>query len=308
MQTRRHIQPLLPIHHIALAAVLAVTAIRSPLSAQAMDMSMPRMTVPIPHPERYVDAARRATVGLDTPEAARAAGYVPVFGNVPLQGEHFARPDLVMRDSFDIDHPSVLMFASVGGRSTLVGVAYTFFLPVGQTQPRGWEGPADVWHSHDDLLHLPGKHIVMMHTWLVDCPEGALGHVNSWLPYYAASLAPPPADADSAGADLARRLGLALGLATNPPGVIDQIQRQADGAVAARTAALRTEILALVPRLRAAQANGDAGAFEALRVQTAATGDTLVAAYRQGSGSPEVLASLNIVLGMYLGNEAAPRR
>src|SRR4051794_25031880 len=41
----------------------------------------------------YLEAARAATASFPTADDATRAGFVAVFGNTPLQGAHYARPD-----------------------------------------------------------------------------------------------------------------------------------------------------------------------------------------------------------------------
>jgi hypothetical protein len=226
--------------------------------------------------------ARRATTPVATPEAARLAGYRPMFGHVPLQGEHWVRVDRVFADTFDVARPSVLMFAPVAGTPTLVGVAYAFLRPVGAPPPRGFDGADDVWHAHERLAPTPGRHLVMMHAWFADAPDGPFARYNPWLPYLAAGLAPPSARtlADSATGGQARRLGLALAIATAPPLVFEYAGREGGERTQAAVAPHRAALGALVPKLAAAERAGDAAARARLARAAIAHGDAIVAAYR----------------------------
>ena len=248
-------------------------------------------------------AARRATAAYATPEAARAAGFRPVFGQVPLQGEHYVRVDRVLADTFDVERPSVLMFAPVDGRPTLVGVAYAMLHPVGAPPPAGFDGAGDVWHTHDRLVDAPGRHLVMMHAWFVDAPDGPFARYNPRLPYLAAGLTPPTAAAlaDSAGGR-AHRLGLALASAITPPLVFEWLERQGGAALGARTRPHRAEIEALVPRLAAAERAGDRAAYDRLADEAIRHGDALVAAYRAASpGRPRVARLVDGTVDEFLG-------
>ncbi len=229
-----------------------------------------------------LDAARRATAALSTPEAARAAGFRPMFGQVPLQGEHYVRVDRVLSGRFDVAEPSVLMFAPVAGKPTLVGVAYAFLHPKDSVPPAGFDGAGDVWHAHERLAPMPGRQLVMMHAWFVDAPEGPFARYNPWLPYLATGLTPPSAAtlADSAAGERARRLGLALAGATTPPLLFEYVARQGGDSLRARVAPHRDAITALVPRLAAAERAGDAAARTRLADEAIRHGDALVAAYR----------------------------
>jgi hypothetical protein len=241
-----------------------------------------------------LDAARRATAALSTPEAARAAGFRPMFGHVPLQGEHYVRVDRVLSGRFDVAEPSVLMFAPVDGTPTLVGVAYAFLHPTDAAPPTGFDGAGDAWHAHDRLAPMPGKHLTMMHAWFVDAPEGPFARYNPWLPYLATGLARPSAAtlADSVAGERARRLGLALASATTPPLLFEYVARQGGDALRARVAPHRDAIAALVPRLAAAERAGDAAARTRLADEAIRHGDALVAAYRDAVPARPLVARL----------------
>jgi hypothetical protein len=235
-----------------------------------------------PRARAQLAAARRATADLATPEAARAAGFRPMFGHVPLQGEHYVRVDRVLADSFDVERPSVLMFAPVAGRPTLVGVAYAFLHAKDAAPPAGFDGAGDVWHAHERLAPAPGRHLLMMHVWFADAPEGPFARYNPWLPYLATGLTPPTAAtlADSAAGERARRLGLALASATTPPLLFEWVARQGGDTLRARLAPHQAAIAALVPRLAAAERANDRAAHARLADEAIAHGDALVAAYR----------------------------
>ena len=168
----------------ALAVLLGATALGAQLSTRATHPThapVGRAAIDSTLTEKaraQLEAARKATQPLGTPEAAKAAGYFPVFGNVPLQGEHYVRFDLVSTGTFDPEQPSVLMFAPVSGTPTLVGAAYAYQHPAGAPVPEGFDGSADVWHSHEELSRIAGKQLVMVHTWFVDAPGGPFARYN----------------------------------------------------------------------------------------------------------------------------------
>lgn len=231
--------------------------------------------------------ARRATAPLATPEAARAAGYRPMFGNVPLQGEHYVRVDLVMADSFDLARPSVLIFAPVKGTPTLVGAAYAFLRPVDAPPPSGFDGAADAWHTHERLSWVAGRRLVMMHAWFVAAPGGPFARYNPWLPYYSAGLTPPsPATlAEAASGERARKLGFALALATQPPLLFEMLEGQGGAKLRERTTPHRAALGALVPQLVSAERAGDRATYDRLAVDALGHADALVQLYR--SAAPE---------------------
>jgi hypothetical protein len=252
-----------------------------------------------------LDTLRAVTAALATPDAARAAGYRPMFGHVPLQGVHYVRVDRVLADTFTVARPPVLIFAPVAGRDTLVGAAYAFLHPVGAPPPAGFDGTGpEVWHAHERLAPTPGRHLVMMHAWLVDAPGGPWARYNPWLPYLAAGLTPPSAAvlADSAGGRRARRLGLALASASTPPLLFEWAARQGGDALRARLAPRRAAVAALVPRIVAAERAGDAAARERLVDEAIGHGDALVAAYRDAApGRPLVRRLVDRTVDEFLG-------
>lgn len=234
---------------------------------------------------------RSATAALATPEAARAAGYHPVFGNVPLQGEHYVRMDLVASDRFDLRRPSVLVFSPVEGKPALVGVAYAYQHPERAPLLEGFDGRADVWHAHPRLGH-PGKSLVMVHAWLVEAPEGPFAHHNPDLPYRAVGLAP-------ARGEHARPLGLALALVAAPPRLVEEIEARGGAALRRKTAPHREEIRALVPKLRAAERAGDRAAYGRLSAEAVRHSEALLALYR--GEAPHARRSLDRMVDEFMG-------
>ena len=244
---------------------------------------------------RQLDEARRAVAPYATPAAAIAAGYRPVFGQVPLQGEHYVRTDLVFGGSFDVARPSVLMFAPVRGTPTLVGMAYAFLQPTDAPTPTGFDGlGADVWHAHDGLVPMPGRRLVMMHVWLTDTPDGPFARYNPWLPFRAAGLVPPTAAtlADTVAGTPARRLGFALALATQPPLLFTILERRGTDALRTAAARERAAIAALVPALVAAERAGDRTRYDAVAQQAIAAADAFAAAHRDAAGAGSLGARL----------------
>jgi hypothetical protein len=237
-------------------------------------------------------AVRKATERLDTPAAARAANYRPVFGQVPLQGEHYVRTDLVASGTFDLAHPPVLIYSPVRGKPTLVGVAYAYMRPVSAPIPAGFDGTADEWHSHQGLAWVAGTQIVMTHAWFVGAPDGPFARYNPWLPYLAAGLAPPKSARRAASDSAARRLGLAIALALTPPMLFERLEERGGPAVADRAAELRREMTALLRDAAAAQRRGDRTAYARLTRQLVRHGDALVAHYRDAAAARPLVQRL----------------
>lgn len=187
------------------------------LAAQVPTMTMDHgaMAMPAPltqHARDQVAEAHRVALLLDTPEKARAAGYRPRFGDVPLQGEHWSNPQLVLTGTFDIEHPPILMFAPIDGAQQLIGVAYAYEVKQGEPTPDGFDGAA-MWHEHPALA-LPGHRLVMTHVWFIDSPNGIFAHDNPRLAFLERGLPYPPAGWLDAATT--RSLALALSLALHP--------------------------------------------------------------------------------------------
>jgi hypothetical protein len=290
--------------------ILLISASAGGLHAQAMhsghQMAAQADTILTPAARLQLETARRAAAAYATPEAARAAGYRAIFGEIPLQGEHFVRADLVSKDSFDLEHPSVLMFAPIDGKETLIGVAYAFLHPTNAVPPAGFDGADEVWHTHDRLLDVPGKHLVMMHTWFVASPLGPFARFNPALAYLAAGLAPPSAAAlaDSANAERVYRLGMSLALVTEPPLLLQLADMRGGDSLRMKVDPHRQALLALIPRLKEAQRRADTASYERLASEGIVEGAQLVGAYRDAAGKfPRAQRVIDRVVDAYMGRD-----
>lgn len=271
---------------------------RGPLGASAADSSLSGKA------RAQIDAARRATARFATPEAAEDAGYVPVFGMVPLQGVHYVHADLVERGSFDPTRPSVLMYSTVNGKPTLVGVAYAYQHPRNQPVPTGFDGPNDDWHAHDELSREEGRHIVMVHLWLVDSPGGPFARYNPYLPYMAASLAPPSAaelTAKTPRGERARRFAFALAIATHPPQFFDLVESRGGPELARAAFPHRRALGGMVKKLEGASRKRDRAAYGRLVSETIAHSDSLMAVYRGTVRSPRARQAIDRMLDELMG-------
>ena len=178
------------------------------------------------HATPLVEFAARARAGTERyrdPEAARAAGYRPVGPDFPGMGRHWIHPSLILRDTLDASQPPVLEYAEIGGRPTLVGVAYAVLVKDG-TPPASLPVPVDAWHFHQGTVEeesflrshagvaggghaMAGPRIAVLHAWVwLDNPDGLLATDNWALPYARLGYSAPPAGASR---DAARALALA---------------------------------------------------------------------------------------------------
>jgi hypothetical protein len=257
-----------------------------------------------PKAKAQIDSVRTAMAGYADPRVAEDSGYEPVFGLVPLQGVHYVRPDLIKHGKFELTKPSVLMYAPVHGTPKLVGVAYAYEHPKSQAIPEGFDGPADDWHSHDELSRDPNEHIVMVHLWLIDAPGGPFARYNPYLPYMAASLKQPPAaelNAMTAKGERARRFAFALAIATHPPQLFDVLESRGGEKLTQIAYPHRRALMGVVDSLESAQKRGDRAAYDRLVTETIAHSDALMAAYRTTAKSPQAQEMIDKALNELMG-------
>jgi hypothetical protein len=274
----------------SLAAVV-LTLLPGGLAAQSKPMAMDHhMAMPGSLSRLALDQiaeARRVAADYDTPEKARAAGYRPRFGNVPLQGEHFSNPQLVFTGTFDIEHPPILMFGSVNGEQKLIGVAYAYEVKDDAPAPDGFDGAA-MWHEHP-ALSLPGRRLVMTHVWFVNSPNGPFAHDNPTLAFLERGIAYPPEGWLDAA--LTRRLALTLSLARRPaPGASRAITGPRNDSLVRVLTGERDEVDSLVPGLEVARQAGDRASYRRVAADIGAMADRIIATVKQIPADPLVRA------------------
>ena len=264
--------------------------------------------------QAQIDSVRRAVARFADPQAAEDAGFQPVFGLVPLQGVHYVKPELVRNGSFELTQPSVLMYAPVNDKPTLVGVAYAYENPRSRPVPEGFDGPADDWHAHDELSRDPNDHIVMVHLWLTDAPGGPFARYNPYLPYMAASLKRPSAaelTAKTPRGERARRFAFALAIATHPPQLFDLLETRGGEQLTKAAFPHRRALMAVADTLELAEKRGDRATYERMVTSALAHTDALMAAYRGTVSSPRgrefIDKALNELMGIgHEGHHAMP--
>lgn len=264
--------------HIALFALLpgAVAAQDNPSKIDHDQMVMPGMLTP--YAQDQIAEAKRAAADLDTPEKARAAGYRPRFGDVPLQGEHWTNPRLVLSGTFDVAHPPILMFAPIGGEQKLLGVAYAYEVKEGDAVPDAFDGAA-MWHEHPALA-LPGRRLVMTHVWFVPSPNGVFAHDNPTLVFLERGLTYPP-DGWLDAATL-RRLALTLQLAQRQaPAASRLFNGPRNDSVVAVLEMEQAAINSLVPQLEAARRGGKKAQYQLVAVKIGNRADEIIATIKQ---------------------------
>ena len=147
---------------------------------------------------------------LNTPEAATAAGFFPVLGDIPGMGVHWVHPDR-MEDPVDINLPDNLMFASIDGRDQLVGAAFTFTDVPDTKEPLPIDSDLAKWHDHPQFAQ-EGQTLHMLHVWFVPSSNGPFAGLNYWLPFRTAGVAVPSSCwmADEADAERIQIVSFAL--------------------------------------------------------------------------------------------------
>ena len=254
---------------------------------------------------RQIQEVRQATQSLAKTEDAKAAGYEPVLGWIPMMGTHWVHGPRMLEGrnrNADRNAPAQLMFSPVNGKETLVGLAYAYYAPLRDTAapPVLFDG-APAWHDHPDLAP-PGTNLLMLHVWLVPSPDGPFAGMNPFLPYWAAGVTPPDVARmhDPAVSERVRRAALAFAEVADPTGLFPVIaKRPPVRAVLDERIAL---VRALVPDIEAAAKAKDLARWDAL-VDTAGTHwEAMGAAYLKSAVNPEVNARIaKAIAGMIKG-------
>lgn len=267
---------------------LVAVAIMVARQAALAQHTTPRITTTHAEMEQVTRVASRFA-NLDS---ARAAGFSPVFGWIPMMGTHWVNGTRMLEGrQFDIATPSQLMFSSVAGKDSLVGVAYAYFAPAGDTtRPASFAGNPP-WHEHPDLAPV-GTTLVMLHVWTVDSPDGPFAGRNPFLPYWAVRLTPPPAErlADPAVSLVVRKAALGLAEVADTTGMFPVIAKRPP--VHAVLSARRDSVRAIIPRLDVAQKARDWRAWDALAGDVARHWDAMRAAYLESAVNPTVNARM----------------
>lgn len=267
-----------------------------------------------------VAAVRAATARYRDHSNAVKDGYRRFGQEGPLMGEHWYRRDLVGRP-LDLAHPSTLQYATIGGKKTLVGVAYSVYRRPGDPLPEGFAGASDAWHTHDvahladvatedrPLLHgiverriRQGKVgpdgrslLTMVHAWVwLDNPDGLFAQEHRALPYLRAGL---PA-AWATGADVDAAQGIAL---LAPGACAAEVKRTAQ---LARTDNRQERLLAAACRQQAAQVRASLARRDAATAN--ATAARAWAAYENSRVRilrPEQAARMERILGAVMEHE-----
>jgi len=172
-----------------------------------------------PAREAFLARAAAAAELYADPLEAMADGFRRLGPDFPGMGAHWVQTGRIVSGQLAGDRPSVLCYVDIGGRRTLVGLAYTLPLRADEAPPSDPFG-LEVWHDHSGevseeslLLNHPssimapdsGFRLSMVHVWLpLENPAGVLRQNNWRLPFMRAGFRYP----EGASSEAARGLSL----------------------------------------------------------------------------------------------------
>jgi hypothetical protein len=252
-------------------------------------------TAPVsPLAAEQIGEVRRAIEPLGRPESARAAGFEPALGWIPMMGTHWVHgPRMMDGKAGNLSRltPSQLMFSQVDGQERLVGVAYAYYAPTREVSTPALFDGAPAWHDHPDLAP-PGMNMLMLHVWLVPSPDGPFAGLNPFLPYWAAGVTPPAIDRmrHPVVSIAVRTAALALAEVVDAGGLFPILARRP--AVTAVLAERRASIRAIVPELNAAAKAGDTGRWDLLVADLGRHWTAIREAYVTSALDPRVKARI----------------
>ena len=159
------------------------------MAVSCTDLAMPPWNG-LPDTDRLQLARLQQEItAFDTPEKARAAGFIPALGDIPGMGVHYVKsgggPDVV-----DVNAPNHLMFIDVDGQQKLVGAAYAFVDVIDTDAGIPVDSDLANWHDHPQFAG-DGRTLHMLHIWFVPSSNGPFAGLNFWLPYQTAGVAVP---------------------------------------------------------------------------------------------------------------------
>jgi hypothetical protein len=242
-----------------------------------------------PGDRQQISAVQQSVAHLNTPEAAIAAGFRPVLGNIPGMGVHYIHSERT-RAGVDVNEPDHLLFAPVEGEERLVGVAYAFQDVVDTDVEIPFESDLAHWHDHPEFAG-GGQTLHMLHVWFVPSSNGPFAGLNFYLPFHGAGIAAPSGCwmTDDATSERIQQVAFALAATEN------------GGSLFGRAGALRNAI---------AGARGGAGAragAAAPSEERRAARAGLIAALDEAAGA-EDRAAWNSAADRYLADLTALER
>lgn len=153
--------------------------------------------------DSIADATARDIARFADRRAAVAEGYRRVGADFPGMGEHWVHPGVLLAGTIDSRRPTMLSYATIAGRPTLVGAGFIVATRGdAQAEVPGW--PTH-WHEHSGLLaeasgvrpsstdaSATATHVWILHVWTsVPNPSGRYDADNWALPFARAGIIAP---------------------------------------------------------------------------------------------------------------------
>ena len=168
--------------------------------------------------DSLIATTERRTTRFADRRVAVEEGYRRVGADFPGMGEHWINVHSLLGNRIDPSLPTLLTYAMISGRPTLLGVGFVVVTRADSTPDvPGW--PTE-WHEHSGLLAdesgaaiEPAKsdsptHVWVMHVWTkLENPAGQLSADNWSLPFRRAGVAIPRAFDSNAGRGAALAVG-----------------------------------------------------------------------------------------------------
>ena len=290
-----------------LLAVLGACA-ASTIQAQTHDMAGMQHHTPAGVSllaRRQIDSVAKAVQSLGTPDAAEKAGLHSAFGWIPTMGVHWvSRGQMMNGRQTDKTKPSQLMFSKIGGKDSLVGIAYGYITADNDTvRPRC--SMARRRGTSTRISRRIGLTLVMLHVWFVPSPEGPFAGTNPNLPFWALGLSTPDSTRmakDAAFKARMYRASLALAEVADTSAILPQLERRPE--VRASLAAHRDSVRALVAEMLAAQKTKDRVKWDRAAEKAAKQWDAMQATYIGSARTPDGRARIERFINMLLGEHA----
>ncbi len=168
--------------------------------------------------DSLADETARRLLRFADRRAAIAAGYRRIGTDFPSMGEHWLHPGALLAQRIDPDRPTILAYADIDGRPTLLGAGYVITTRGDEAaRAPGWP---TYWHEHSGLLsdesgaHVgaaqesdSATHVWVLHVWTaLPNPLGRYDSDNWALPFARAGIKPPA----TIDADIGRVFSLAV--------------------------------------------------------------------------------------------------
>lgn len=166
--------------------------------------------------QQLIASLQESLANLSSTEAALAAGFEPMAGDIPGMGVHYVSWDR-SRNGVRANEPDHLLFSRVDGEERLVGAAYAFVDAVDAEVPNPFETELAHWHDHPEIAPR-GQTLHMLHVWFVPSSNGPFAGLNFLLPFEARGIS-PPSSCWMADTEVAQRIQN-VAFALTPPGTM----------------------------------------------------------------------------------------